>query len=82
MVILERLVQSSSSVRAAKPERFASSEEGTSSSSSMLNLGEGGENVGGSSSEDLCLERLSDGDGSEIGRGWRRIERVRVVRGR
>ena len=45
----------------------ASSEEGTSSSSSMLNLGEGGENVRGSSSEDLCLERLSDGDGSEIG---------------
>ena len=33
----------------------------------MLNLGEGGENVGGSSSEDLCLERMSDGDGSEIG---------------
>ena len=45
----------------------ASSEEGTSSSSSMLYLGEGGENVRGSSSEDLCLERLSDGDGSEIG---------------
>ena len=45
----------------------ASSEEGTSSSSSMLHLGEGGENVRGSSSEDLCLERLSDGDGSEIG---------------
>ena len=33
----------------------------------MLHLGEGGENVRGSSSEDLCLERLSDGDGSEIG---------------